>query len=64
MEYISFYKDRLPFKPKSTVVIYFDVMGVKDKFFYITFDRYYEYILETFQHGGHGEFHHPPSSIS
>lgn len=52
MQYISFYKDRLPFKPKSNVVIYFDVMGVGLKLYYQIFDRYYEFIVETFQRGG------------
>ena len=34
MQYISFYKDRLPFKPKSNVVIYFDVTGIGAKRYY------------------------------
>lgn len=40
MQYISFYKDRLPFKPKSNVVIYFDVMGVGRKFYYEVINEY------------------------
>ena len=41
MQYISFYKDRLPFKPKTNVVIYFDAMniGVK-KYYYILSEHY------------------------
>ena len=34
MQHISFYKDRLPFKPKSNVVIYFDVTGIGMKLYY------------------------------
>lgn len=40
MQYISFYKDRLPFKPKSNVVIYFDVMGIGRKYYYSVIDDY------------------------
>lgn len=52
MQYISFYKDRLPFKPKSNVVIYFDVTGIGRKLYYGVIDRYYDRIVEEFRRGG------------
>ena len=52
MQYISFYKDRLPFKPKTNVVIYFDVMGIGKKGFYYVIDDYYDLIVEEFRRGG------------
>ena len=52
MQYISFYKDRLPFKPKSNVVIYFDVMGVGQKYHYRIINEHYEDIVATFRRGG------------
>lgn len=52
MQYISFYKDRLPFKPKSNVVIYFDVTGIGRKLYYEVIDRYYDRIVEEFRRGG------------
>ena len=39
MQYISFYKDRLPFKPKLNVVIYFDVTGIGMKLYYGVIDK-------------------------
>jgi hypothetical protein len=52
MQYISFYKDRLPFKPKSNVVIYFDVMGVGRKYYTWVIERYYRLIVNEFRRGG------------
>lgn len=52
MQYISFYKDRLPFKPKSNVVIYFDVTGIGAKRYYHVFNEYYDRIVAAFQRGG------------
>ncbi|MBR0047104.1 MAG: hypothetical protein IJP75_09565 [Bacteroidaceae bacterium] len=53
MQYISFYKDRLPFKPKSNVVIYFDVMSINRKHRpYDVINEVYDMILEEFQRGG------------
>ena len=52
MQYISFYKDRLPFKPKSNVVIYFDVMGIGRKYYTRVIERYYPLIVNEFQRGG------------
>ena len=52
MQYISFYKDRLPFKPKSNVVIYFDVMGLGRKHYYFVIDEYYDQIVREFRRGG------------
>lgn len=52
MQYICFYKDRLPFKPKSNVVIYFDVMGVGRKYYSWLIERYYKQIVNEFRHGG------------
>lgn len=52
MQYISFYKDRLPFKPKSNVVIYFDVMGVGRKYYTWVIERYYKLIVSEFRRGG------------
>ena len=52
MQYISFYKDRLPFKPKSNVVIYFDVTGIGMKRYYGVISNYYERFVEEFRRGG------------
>ena len=52
MQYISFYKDRLPFKPKTNVVIYFDVTGIGMKRYYATIKCYYDRIVAAFQRGG------------
>ena len=52
MQYISFYKDRLPFKPKSNVVIYFDVTGIGMKLYYHVINRYYDRIVDEFRRGG------------
>ena len=52
MQYIRFYKDRLPFKPKSNVVIYFDVMGVGRKLYSHVFNQYYDVIEAEFRRGG------------
>ena len=52
MQYISFYKERLPFKPKTNVVIYFDVTGIGQKFFYTTLNERYESIVSAFRRGG------------
>ena len=52
MQYISFYKDRLPFKPKSNVVIYFDVTGIGAKRYYHVLNEYYDRIVEEFRRGG------------
>ena len=52
MQYISFYKNRLPFKPKSNVVIYFDAMGIGFKRYYHVFHEYYDRIVEEFRRGG------------
>lgn len=53
MQYISFYKNRLPFKPKSNVVIYFDVMKIIDKHRpYVVIDDCYELMVEEFRRGG------------
>jgi len=52
MEYISFYKDRLPFKPKTNVVIYFDVTGIGMKYYYDIINQYYDRIVLEFQLGG------------
>ena len=52
MQYISFYKDRLPFKPKSNVVIYFDVMGIGMKLYYDVLDQHYDHIVDEFRRGG------------
>ena len=53
MQYISFYKNRLPFTPKSNVVIYFDVMGIIDKHRpAIVIDGYYDEIMQVFRRGG------------
>lgn len=52
MQYISFYKNRLPFKPKSNVVIYFDVMGIGVKLYYHVLNRYYNRIVDEFHRGG------------
>ena len=51
MQYISFYKDRLPFKPKSNVVIYFDVTGIGAKRYYHVLNEYYDRIVEEFRRG-------------
>ena len=52
MQYISFYRDRLPFKPKSNVVIYFDVTGVGMKLYYGIINEYYDQIVREFLRGG------------
>ena len=52
MQCISFYKDRLPFKPKSNVVIYFDVVGIGLKIYYRIIERYYERIVDEFRKYG------------
>ena len=52
MQYISFYKERLPFKPRTNVVIYFDVAGIGQKFFYTTLNKRYESIVSAFRRGG------------
>ena len=52
MQYIRFYKDRLPFKPKSNVVIYFDVTGIGMKLYYGIINEYYDQIVREFRRGG------------
>jgi hypothetical protein len=52
MQYISFYKNRLPFKPKTNVVIYFDVTGIGMKRYYSVINEYYDRIVEEFRRGG------------
>lgn len=52
MQYISFYKDRLPFKPKTNVVIYFDVMGIGMKLYYDALYENYRHVVSEFQRGG------------
>ena len=52
MQYISFYKDRLPFKPKSNVVIYFDVTGLGMKLYSHVINEYYDRIVREFRRGG------------
>lgn len=52
MQYISFYKDRLPFKPRTDVVIYFDVTGIGMKRYYSVINEYYDRIVEEFRRGG------------
>ena len=52
MKYISFYKDRLPFKPKSNLVIYFDVTGIGMKLYYGIISEYYDLMVEEFRRGG------------
>ena len=52
MQYISFYKNRLPFKPKTNVVIYFDVTGIGMKRYYGVISEYYDRIVEEFRRGG------------
>ena len=52
MQYIRFYKDRLPFKPKSNVVIYFDVTGIGMKLYHGIIDEYYDLIVDEFLRGG------------
>lgn len=52
MQYISFYKDRLPFKPRTNVVIYFDVMGIGRKLYYETINESYNSIVAEFRRGG------------
>lgn len=52
MQYISFYKDRLPFKPRTDVVIYFDVTGIGMKRYYGVINEYYDRIIEEFRRGG------------
>lgn len=52
MQYISFYKNRLPFKPRTNVVIYFDVTGIGMKRYYSVINEYYDRIVEEFRRGG------------
>ena len=53
MQYIRFYKNRLPFKPKSNVVIYFDAMGIIDKHRpSVVIDNCYDEIMQEFRRGG------------
>ena len=52
MKYISFYKDRLPFKPKSNLVIYFDVTGIGMKLYYGIISESYDLMVEEFRRGG------------
>lgn len=52
MQYISFYKNRLPFKPKTNVVIYFDVTGIGRKLYYGVISEYYDRIVAEFRRGG------------
>ena len=52
MQYISFYKDRLPFKPKTNVVIYFDVMQLGAKKYYEILYDYYDILVEEFRRCG------------
>ena len=52
MQYISFFKERLPFKPKTNVVIYFDVTGIGMKRYYDALYEHYRYIANEFQRGG------------
>ena len=52
MQYISFYKDRLPFKPKTNVVIYFDVMDLGAKKYYHVLYDFYDVLVEEFRRSG------------
>ena len=52
MQHISFYKDRLPFHPRSNVVIYFDVTGISAKRYYNLIITHYELIEAEFRRGG------------
>lgn len=52
MQYISFYKNRLPFKPKTNVVIYFDAMDIGVKKYYEILYEHYNMLVETFRRGG------------
>jgi hypothetical protein len=52
MQYISFYKNRLPFKPRTNVVIYFDVTGIGMKRYYGVISDYYDRIVGEFRRGG------------
>ena len=52
MQYISFYKNRLPFKPKTNVIIYFDVTGIGMKRYYSVINEYYDRIVDEFRRGG------------
>lgn len=52
MQYISFYKNRLPFKPRSNMVIYFDVTGIGQKIYYSLLNDFYDEIVNEFQLGG------------
>ena len=52
MQYISFYKDRLPFKPKTNVVIYFDVMQLGAKKYYHVLYDFYDVLVEEFRRSG------------
>ena len=52
MQYISFYKNRLPFKPQTDVIIYFDVTGIGMKRYYSVISEYYDRIVAEFRRGG------------
>lgn len=52
MQYINFYKDRLPFKPKTNVVIYFDMMHLGAKKYYHVLYDFYDVLVEEFRRGG------------
>ncbi len=52
MQYISFYKNRLPFKPKTNVVIYFDVMHLGAKEYGRILYEDYDMLVEEFRRGG------------
>lgn len=52
MQFISFYKDRLPFKPKTNVVIYFDVMDLGAKKYYHVLYDFYDVLVEEFRRSG------------
>ena len=52
MQYIRFYKNRLPFKPNTNVVIYFDVTGIGQKLYYHVINQYYDRIEKEFRRGG------------
>ena len=52
MQHLRFYKEKLPFKPRTNVVIYFDVTGIGHKLYYDVLNRYYERIVSEFLRGG------------
>lgn len=52
MQSISFYKDRLPFKPKSDVVIFFDVTGAGKTQFYPFLEDIYDVVVDLFRRAG------------